>query len=63
MWFIKGIIMFPTLQTLVPPVERQWAQSPDLLLFHNENQVDSFILYIKGTILICKLFGLCINLI
>lgn len=41
-------------QTLVQPVDRQWAQSRDLLLVHPENQTDSFILYIKGTILICK---------
>lgn len=49
--------MFPTFQTLVPPVERQWAHTPDLLLSHNENQIDSFILYIKGSILICKSFS------
>ncbi|KAF9473114.1 hypothetical protein BDN70DRAFT_886156 [Pholiota conissans] len=39
---------------LVQPVDRQWAQSPDLLLVHPENQTDSFILYIKGTILISQ---------
>ncbi|KAF5313234.1 hypothetical protein D9619_003267 [Psilocybe cf. subviscida] len=40
--------------TLVQPVDRQWAQSRDLLLVHPENQTDSFILYIKGTILISQ---------
>ncbi|KAF8807498.1 hypothetical protein BYT27DRAFT_7189569 [Phlegmacium glaucopus] len=39
---------------LVPPIERQWAQSRDLLLVHPENQTDSFILYIKSTILISQ---------
>ncbi|CAA7266537.1 unnamed protein product [Cyclocybe aegerita] len=39
---------------LVKPVERQWAQSRDLLLIHPENQTDSFMLYIKGTILISR---------
>jgi hypothetical protein len=36
---------------LVPPRERQWAHSRNLLLHHPENQTDSFILYIKGSIL------------
>lgn len=36
---------------LVAPRERQWAHSRNLLLHHPENQTDSFILYIKGTIL------------
>ncbi|KAF8912757.1 hypothetical protein CPB84DRAFT_1670239 [Gymnopilus junonius] len=40
--------------TLVQPIDRQWAQSRDLLLVHPENQTDSFILYIKGTILISQ---------
>ncbi|PPQ70774.1 hypothetical protein CVT24_001061 [Panaeolus cyanescens] len=40
--------------TLVSAVDRQWAQSPDLLLTHPEQQVDSFILYIKGTIMLSK---------
>ncbi|KAJ3514373.1 hypothetical protein NLJ89_g2412 [Agrocybe chaxingu] len=39
---------------LVKPVERQWAQSRDLLLVHPENQTDSFMLYIKGTVLISR---------
>ncbi|PPQ85887.1 hypothetical protein CVT25_015829 [Psilocybe cyanescens] len=38
--------------TLVQPIDRQWAQSRDVLLTHPDNQTDSFILYIKGTILI-----------
>lgn len=38
--------------TLVQPVDRQWAQSRDLLLVHPEGQTDSFMLYIKGSILI-----------
>jgi len=41
-------------QVLVTPRERQWAHSRDLLLVHPEKQTDSFILYIKGTIMICK---------
>ncbi|KAJ8521445.1 hypothetical protein ONZ45_g1856 [Pleurotus djamor] len=40
--------------TLVLPSERQWAQTKDLLLVHPEKQVDSFILYIKGSILISQ---------
>lgn len=39
---------------LVTPLERQWAHTGDLLLTHPEEQIDSFILYIKGTILICE---------
>lgn len=35
------------------PRERQWAHTRDLLLNHPEEQTDSFILYIKGTIMIC----------
>lgn len=42
-----------SLQTLVTPHERQWAHTRDLLLVHPEKQTDSFILYIKGTIMIC----------
>lgn len=36
------------------PLERQWAHSRDLLLVHPENQTDSFILYVKGTIMISQ---------
>ncbi|GLB36244.1 putative fungal specific transcription factor [Lyophyllum shimeji] len=39
---------------LVPPQDRQWAHTRDLLLLHPENQTDSFILYIKGTIMISR---------
>jgi hypothetical protein len=41
-------------QILVTPHERQWAHSRDLLLVHPESQTDSFILYIKGTILMSR---------
>jgi len=44
--FIRG--------TLVQPGDRQWAQSRDLLLVHPESQTDSFILYIKGSILLSQ---------
>lgn len=37
-------------------MDRQWAQSPDLLLVNLEEQTDSFTLYIKGTILICECY-------
>lgn len=40
--------------TLVTPRERQWAHTRDLLLNHPEEQTDSFILYIKGTIMISQ---------
>ncbi|KAF9460797.1 hypothetical protein BDZ94DRAFT_1265146 [Collybia nuda] len=40
--------------TLVTPHERQWAHTRDLLLVHPEKQTDSFILYIKGTIMISQ---------
>lgn len=40
-------------QTLVAPSDRQWAHTPRLLLVNSEEQTDPFILYIKGTILIC----------
>jgi hypothetical protein len=39
------------LQALVSPQNRQWAHTRDLILHHPEHQTDSFILYIKGTIL------------
>ncbi|KAJ7492527.1 hypothetical protein FB451DRAFT_1218642 [Mycena latifolia] len=38
---------------LVTPPDRQWAHTRDLLLVHPESQTDSFVLYIKGVILIC----------
>lgn len=40
--------------TLVYPLQRQWAHTGNLLLTHPEDQIDSFILYIKGTILISR---------
>ncbi|KAF9015250.1 hypothetical protein BDQ17DRAFT_1340740 [Cyathus striatus] len=40
--------------TLVTPLERQWAHSRDVLLQHPDNQIDSFILYIKGTIMLSQ---------
>ncbi|KAF8898638.1 hypothetical protein BD779DRAFT_1607387 [Infundibulicybe gibba] len=40
--------------TLVTPHERQWAHTKNLLLFHPEKQTDSFILYIKGSIMISQ---------
>ncbi|TFK41060.1 hypothetical protein BDQ12DRAFT_600361 [Crucibulum laeve] len=39
---------------LVTPLERQWAHTRDALLVHSENQTDSFILYVKGTIMISR---------
>lgn len=39
---------------LVTPLERQWAHTGNLLLTHPEDQIDSFILYVKGTILISR---------
>ncbi|TFK30536.1 hypothetical protein FA15DRAFT_662508 [Coprinopsis marcescibilis] len=41
--------------TLVPPLDRQWAHTRDLLVLHPESQTDSFIMYIKGTILISRI--------
>ncbi|KAJ3570257.1 hypothetical protein NP233_g4533 [Leucocoprinus birnbaumii] len=40
--------------TLVYPWQRQWAHTGNLLLTHPEGQIDSFILYIKATILISR---------
>ncbi|KAF9532023.1 hypothetical protein CPB83DRAFT_848212 [Crepidotus variabilis] len=40
--------------TLVPPAERQWAHSRDVLLVHPPAQIDPFVLFIKGTILISR---------
>lgn len=45
-------------QVLVTPLERQWAHTNNILLTHPRDQIDSFILYVKGTLLICKLAGL-----
>ncbi|KAG6847422.1 hypothetical protein H0H93_008217 [Arthromyces matolae] len=42
------------LPVLVSPQERQWAHTKDLLLINPEDQTDSFILYIKGSIMISR---------
>ncbi|KAJ7786425.1 hypothetical protein B0H16DRAFT_1490430 [Mycena metata] len=39
---------------LVTPPDRQWAHTRDLLLVHPDKQTDSFVLYVKATILISK---------
>ncbi|KAK0456553.1 hypothetical protein EV421DRAFT_1895773 [Armillaria borealis] len=39
---------------LVTPHDRQWAHAKDLLVNHPENQIDSFIMYIKSSILISR---------
>jgi hypothetical protein len=36
----------------------KWAHSRDLFLLHPEKQVDSFVLYVKATMLICAFFFL-----
>ncbi|CCL99564.1 uncharacterized protein FIBRA_01582 [Fibroporia radiculosa] len=39
---------------LVVPQERQWSHDNNVLLVHPDDQTDSFILYIKGTMLLSK---------
>ncbi|RDB28416.1 hypothetical protein Hypma_015426 [Hypsizygus marmoreus] len=39
---------------LVAPQDRQWAHTRDLLLVHPDKQTDSFILYVKGTIMLSQ---------
>ncbi|EJD03967.1 uncharacterized protein FOMMEDRAFT_19284 [Fomitiporia mediterranea MF3/22] len=39
---------------LVPPKDRQWAHSPDMLLTHPPEQTDSFVLYIKSSIVLSR---------
>lgn len=39
-------------QDLIPSDLRQWAHSPNILLEHSVDQMDSFGLYIKGTMLL-----------
>ncbi|KAF8078522.1 hypothetical protein FPV67DRAFT_1557832 [Lyophyllum atratum] len=39
---------------LVTPQQRQWAHTRDLLLIHPDKQTDSFILYVKGTIMMSQ---------
>ena len=41
-------------QVLVLPENRQWSYAQDLLYKHPEGQTDSFILYIKASILLSK---------
>ena len=41
-------------QVLVLPDDRQWSYDPELLYKHPEGQTDSFILYIKASILLSK---------
>ena len=41
-------------QALVYPSERQWSHDRELLTVHKENQTDSFILYIKASIILSK---------
>lgn len=41
-------------QTMVQPSDRQWAHAKDVLYCHPEQTTDSFVLYIKGTILLCE---------
>ncbi|KAH8835150.1 hypothetical protein DL96DRAFT_1573039 [Flagelloscypha sp. PMI_526] len=45
---------------LVPPQERQWAHTPNLLLTHADAHTDPFVLYIKGTIILSRVK--CFNL-
>ncbi|TDL28499.1 hypothetical protein BD410DRAFT_227200 [Rickenella mellea] len=40
--------------TLVPPHQRQWAHTADVLLRHCAEQTDSFILYVKASMLLSK---------
>ena len=42
------------MQVLVYPSERQWSHDRDVIATHKENQVDSFILYIKATFLLSR---------
>lgn len=62
----KFVVALTVPQTLVSPPERQWAHSKDLLLVHPEQQTDSFLLYLKGTIMICMFpipFSIHVNVI
>ncbi|KAI0639707.1 hypothetical protein C8Q77DRAFT_1214178 [Trametes polyzona] len=40
---------------LVPPSERQWSFEPNIIEHHLESQIDSFIIYVKATILLSKI--------
>ncbi|KAJ7225424.1 hypothetical protein GGX14DRAFT_420423 [Mycena pura] len=39
---------------LVAPADRQWAHSRDLLLVHLKDQTDSFVLFVKGVMIISR---------
>lgn len=39
---------------LVPPKNRQWAHSPNMLLEHPPDQTDSFVLYIKSSVVMSR---------
>lgn len=54
------ILIERTGQLLVAPAERQWAHTPDVLLNHPVEQTDSFVLFIKASILMSKVK--CFNL-
>lgn len=41
-------------QTLIPPSERQWSHDVNLLTHHPPGQTDSFILFVKATILLSR---------
>lgn len=45
---------FNDFQVLVLPKDRQWSFIPDLLYSHPPEQTDSFILYVKASILLSK---------
>ncbi|KAI0660380.1 hypothetical protein C8Q70DRAFT_1052957 [Cubamyces menziesii] len=40
---------------LVPPSQRQWSYQPDVLTNHPEEQIDSFVLHVKATLLLSKI--------
>nr|GAT43231.1 predicted protein [Mycena chlorophos] len=39
---------------LVTPHHRQWAQTRDVIVVHPEDQTDSFVLWVKGTMIISR---------
>ncbi|THH33509.1 hypothetical protein EUX98_g641 [Antrodiella citrinella] len=44
--FVQGVLVYPQ--------DRQWSHDKDVLTTHREQQTDSFILYIKATILLSR---------
>ncbi|KAJ3537494.1 hypothetical protein NM688_g6679 [Phlebia brevispora] len=50
----KTALYLLVIQVLVLPEERQWSYAPDILYTHPEHQTDSFILYIKSSILLSR---------